>query len=271
MTTERDTSNVPVLAGGLVASSGTPSPLVHHIGRARTRYELMAPDEARTALAELSTVACAAACRHDVGCGDEMALLSLLPPSKAVDVMFLELTFFGKAEGCHLFCRMVRDGASVEEYDGEVQERTIPVTTTSGTVVDVPLVVDPERAKLYCATVMRMPEEARDAFFGAMDLTTSGRNSLFGVNEFCGVLAFVLRCMRDGDLEEDTEFVELVESFGDLFGDLQDLCDLERLTLEQEMLDPHIEAMARHFGAAADLFEDHADKSVDEILDGLDF
>ena len=272
MTTERDTSNVPVLAGGLVASSGTPSPLVHHIGRARTRYELMAPNDAREALARLPVVLVAAVCRDEVGCGDEMALLPLLAPQTAVDVMFTDMTLFAMADGLHLFHRMVRDGASVEEYDGEMRERTISVTTTSGTVVDVPLVVDPERAKLYCATVMRMSEEDRDAFFGAMDLVTTQSNPRFGVDEFCGVLAFVLACMRDDELEEDEDFVELVESFGDLFGyHLKDLLELDRLVLEQEMLEPHLVAMARNFTVAANLFEEHADKGVDELLGDLEF
>lgn len=243
------------------------------VGRTRKRYDLMPVEDARAELALLPVVLVAEICRNSVGCGDEMALLPLLPPETAVDVMFTDMTLFGRPDGLHLFRQMVVRGLEGDAYDAELAERTVEVTTTSGRTVRVSLVIDPERAKLYVVTVLGMKRKARRALFCQMDWRADSEDEDFGEDVFIKLIGFVFSAMEDGDLEQDYDFYELVQDFDeDAWSEAWAAChNVERVALEQELLEPHVEAMARHFAVVANLFEEHADKDVDDVLEGIKF
>lgn len=242
-------------------------------GGERVRYDLMPVEMARAELAQLPVVLAAEACRNSVGCGDEMALLPLLPPETAVDVMFTDLTLFGRPDGLHLFRQMVVRGQDAEAYDAELAERTVLVTTTSGRTVRVPIVIDPERAKLYVATVLGMKQKARGKIFRQMDWRVDHDDESYGWEVFARLVGFVFRAMQDEDLEKDDDFYDLVQDFDeDMFEAAWAECyNTERVVLEQELLEPHVEAMARHFAVVADLFEKHADEGVDDVVEDIKF
>ena len=243
------------------------------VGRgAPKRYDLMPIDEARAELARMPVVLAAEVCRNSVGCGDEMVLLPLLPPETAVDLMFTDLTLFGKPDGLHLFQQMVVRGLAEDKVDAELAERVVTITTTSGKTVTVPIVIDTERAKLYVMTVIGMNVEARKELYRCMDPT--GERGLFnGEKVFIDLVAFVICAMNDGDIEHDEEFFERLTDFDE--GLLEDAIScsthVERVALEQDLLEPHVEAMARHFAVVADLFEQHGDKGVDDIIGDIEF
>lgn len=237
------------------------------------RYDLMPVERAREELSRLPVVLAAEACRNSVGCGDEMALLPLLPPETAVAVMFTDLVLFGESDGLHLFRQMVVRGLDDDAYDVELAERTVEVTTTSGRTVRVSLVIDPERAKLYVMTVLGMESKARRALFCQMDWRVDSEDEDFGEDVFIKLIGFVFRAMEDGDLEQDYDFYDLVQDFDeDAWSEAWASChNVERVALEQELLEPHLEAMARHFAVVADLFEEHADMGVDDVIEGIEF
>lgn len=243
------------------------------MGGERVRYDLMPVDEARAELAQLPVVLAAEVCCQSVGCGDEMALLPLLPPETAVAVLFTDPTLFAQADGLHLFRQMVVREQDEEAYDAELDERTVTVTTTRGKTVRVPIVIDPERAKCYVATVIGMKRKPRRRLFREMDYREGQRDEVFGGEVFTTLIAFVFRAMEDGDLEPDPDFDDLVHDFDeDTYSQAWAECsDVERVALEQELIEPYREAMARHFAVVADLFEKYADAGVGDVVEDIKF
>ncbi len=202
----------------------------------------------------------AAVCRDSVGCGDEMMFLAHLPVDAAADVMLTDLVLFAGISDLHAFKRLALEGMPLDQYRDEVSDRTIEVTNVRGDVVRIPFVLDPERAKLYVTTLLALDEPHRDELI----------EKLGGEEAFVTLCAFVVSVMMDQDCEWDEEWIKAIASHGVLVPAMSLSRRVDRIALEHELLEPHVESMQRHFAPVQAVFAEYEDTSTADLLASLE-
>jgi hypothetical protein len=211
-------------------------------------------------LTSMPVMMAAAVCRDSVGCGDEMILLENLPPEIASDVMFTDLVLFAGVDDLHAFRLLALEGVPLGKYKQEVSDRTLEVTNVRGETVRIPFALDPERVKLYVNTLLALDEECFDRLVDAMG----------GEETLITLCAFVVSVMVSRDYDWDDEWMEVVADRGLLVSALALSRQVDRIALEHELLDPHLESMKAHFAPTQEVFEQFEGVSTEDLLGELE-
>lgn len=222
------------------------------------------PHEARSAqLSQTPDHQVAAIVHATLGTTHYPAVLAALAPERIPRVVLTDLVFFDEVGELYAWKRLGLQGVTKEEFGAELAARTEVVTSPTGAPVRKTFILDPGRCWDYLIALTEVSEQEQIV-------------ELLSVDTLATMIAFVLACVNDGELElEDDDVDSVSELFADAWYVARSMLErLDRLGVEQELMGPHLDAMKEAFGKAAGYASDvlsNADTvSANDLLEALD-